>query len=127
MTFERKRPVFWATVAAMVCLLGIASARVSAQAAPTPQITDNVFRNIQVLKGIPVDTFFDVMGMFASSMGEDCTFCHLKASALNRDKLFSPAESSQVEQAYEGPLDQVVVTAVGHWRGEGMALVEAVR
>ncbi len=86
MTFGRKRPLFWATVAAMVCLLGIASARVSAQAAPAPQITDNVFRNIQVLKGIPVDTFFDVMGMFASSMGEDCTFCHLKESALNREK-----------------------------------------
>ena len=86
MTFGGKRPVFWGTVAAMVCLLGLASVRVSAQAAPAPQITDNVFRNIQVLKGIPVDTFFDVMGMFASSMGEDCTFCHLKESALNREK-----------------------------------------
>ena len=84
MMFGRTRPVFWATVAAMVCLLGIASARVSAQAAPAPQITDNVFRNIQVLKGIPVDTFFDVMGMFASSMGEDCTFCHASSAATNR-------------------------------------------
>ena len=87
MKFGRKRPVFWATAAVTVCLLGVISVRVSAQAAPAqPQMTDAVFKNIQVLKGIPVDTFFDVMGMFASSMGEDCTFCHLKESALNRDK-----------------------------------------
>jgi 3-oxoacyl-[acyl-carrier-protein] synthase II len=41
--------------------------------------------------------------------------------------LFPGTSASAVEQAYEGPLDRVVVTAVGHWRGEGMALVEAVR
>ena len=61
----------------------------SAQQALAPQApitTDNLFQNIQVLKGIPVDTFFDVMGMFASSMGEDCTYCHVKASALDRTK-----------------------------------------
>jgi 3-oxoacyl-[acyl-carrier-protein] synthase II len=38
-----------------------------------------------------------------------------------------PSIRPGIEQAYEGPLDQVAVTAVGHWRGEGMALVEAVR
>jgi hypothetical protein len=26
----------------------------------------------------------------------------------------------------EGPLKQAAVTSVGHWRGEGLALVEAV-
>jgi 3-oxoacyl-[acyl-carrier-protein] synthase II len=51
----------------------------------------------------------------------------LATLALGREKLFPPLDSSGIEQAYEGPLDQVAVTAVGHWRGEGMALVEAVR
>ena len=51
----------------------------------------------------------------------------LATLALGREKLFAPADSSGVEQAYQGPLDQVVVTSVGHWRGEGMALVETVR
>jgi 3-oxoacyl-[acyl-carrier-protein] synthase II len=51
----------------------------------------------------------------------------LACLALGREKLFPASDSSGIEQAYEGPLDQVVVTAVGHWRGEGMALVEAVR
>jgi len=51
----------------------------------------------------------------------------LATLALAREKLFPPAATSGVEHRYEGPLDQAVVTAVGHWRGEGMALVEAVR
>ena len=51
----------------------------------------------------------------------------LATLALGREKLFPPTDSSGVERAYEGPLDRIAVTAVGHWRGEGMALVEAVR
>jgi 3-oxoacyl-[acyl-carrier-protein] synthase II len=50
----------------------------------------------------------------------------LATLALGRQKLFPPADSSGVEREYEGPLGHVAVTAVGHWRGEGMALVEAV-
>jgi 3-oxoacyl-[acyl-carrier-protein] synthase II len=51
----------------------------------------------------------------------------LATLALGREKLFPPADSSGVERGYDGPLDRVAVTGVGHWRGEGMALVEAVR
>src|SRR5262249_12422477 len=51
----------------------------------------------------------------------------LATLVLGREKLFPPAATSGVERGYEGPLDQVVVTAVGHWRGEGTALIEAVR
>ena len=50
----------------------------------------------------------------------------LAALALGREKLFPAVDSSGVEREYEGPLERVAVTAVGHWRGEGMALVEAV-
>jgi 3-oxoacyl-[acyl-carrier-protein] synthase II len=50
----------------------------------------------------------------------------LATLALGREKLFPPADSSGVEREYEGPLERVAVTAIGHWRGEGMALVEAV-
>ena len=73
MRFGSKRPVFWATWAAMVCLFGVVSVRT--QAGQAPQTTDTVFKNILVLKGMPVDTFFDAMGMFAASMGDDCTYC----------------------------------------------------
>jgi 3-oxoacyl-[acyl-carrier-protein] synthase II len=51
----------------------------------------------------------------------------LATLALEHEKLFPPTGSSAIEQAMQGALAQVVVTGVGHWRGEGMALVEAVR
>src|SRR5688572_28491414 len=66
-----------------VCLLAAATLR--AQSAPPAQITDTVFKNVQLLKGIPVDTFFDAMGMFANAMGNDCTFCHAPTAALDRN------------------------------------------
>ena len=87
MRFGRRHLIVWATGAAIACLLGVMTARVSARqaaSAQAPLMSENLFRNIEVLKGIPVDTFFDVMGMFASSMGEDCTFCHSKESGITR-------------------------------------------
>jgi 3-oxoacyl-[acyl-carrier-protein] synthase II len=50
----------------------------------------------------------------------------LATLVLARQKLFAPNDPAGVERDHDGPLDRVVVTAVGHWRGEGMALVEAV-
>jgi 3-oxoacyl-[acyl-carrier-protein] synthase II len=51
----------------------------------------------------------------------------LATLVLGHERLFPPADGSGVERAMSGPVDQIVVTGVGHWRGEGMALVEAVR
>jgi 3-oxoacyl-[acyl-carrier-protein] synthase II len=49
----------------------------------------------------------------------------LAAIAVSRGTLFPPTDDSGVERPLDHPITQVVVTAVGHWRGEGMALVEA--
>jgi 3-oxoacyl-[acyl-carrier-protein] synthase II len=51
----------------------------------------------------------------------------LATLALGHERLFPPGDSSGVEREMAGTVDQIVVTAVGHWRGEGMTLVEAVR
>jgi 3-oxoacyl-[acyl-carrier-protein] synthase II len=51
----------------------------------------------------------------------------LATLALGHERLFPPGDSSGVERAMAGSVDQIVVIAVGHWRGEGMALIEAVR
>ena len=50
----------------------------------------------------------------------------LAAMAVNRGKLFPPCGGASFERPMEGALTQAVVTGVGHWRGEGLALVEAV-
>ena len=49
----------------------------------------------------------------------------LAAIAVSRGSLYPPGDDSGVERTMEGPLTQAVVTSVGHWRGEGLALVEA--
>jgi 3-oxoacyl-[acyl-carrier-protein] synthase II len=49
----------------------------------------------------------------------------LAALTLNRGTLFPPGDDSGVERPAQGVFQRVVVTGIGHWRGEGMALVEA--
>ena len=43
---------------------------------------------------------------------------------LGNGSLFPPGDDSGVERTSEERLTQIVVTGVGHWRGEGLALVE---
>jgi 3-oxoacyl-[acyl-carrier-protein] synthase II len=50
----------------------------------------------------------------------------LAALAVSHQALFPPCGATAFERPMAGPLRQAVVTSVGHWRGEGMALVEAV-
>ena len=50
----------------------------------------------------------------------------LAAVALGHGSLFPPCDSTGVERPMSGDLSQIVVTSVGHWRGEGLALVERV-
>jgi 3-oxoacyl-[acyl-carrier-protein] synthase II len=50
----------------------------------------------------------------------------LAAVATQHGKLFAPADGSGVEKDMTGTLRQAIVTGVSHWRGEGLALVEAV-
>ena len=39
-------------------------------------MAEEVFQNVQVLKGIPADEFLDTMGMFSSALLFDCVSCH---------------------------------------------------
>lgn len=50
------------------------------QAPPPPPMADQVFRNVQVLKGIPVDEFMLTMGFYATATGLNCTDCHVEES-----------------------------------------------
>ena len=53
----------------------------SAQApAERPQLAGEVFKNVQILKGIPVKEFMGTMGMFSASLGLTCTDCHVEES-----------------------------------------------
>jgi 3-oxoacyl-[acyl-carrier-protein] synthase II len=50
----------------------------------------------------------------------------IAALAVNYGKLFPPFDTTGVERPMASGLARAVVTGVGHWRGEGLALVEPV-
>src|SRR5215831_11278833 len=47
---------------------------------PKPQMAEELFKNVQVLKGIPVDEFMDTMDMISAALGLNCLDCHTSDS-----------------------------------------------
>src|SRR5262245_9199088 len=65
---------------ATVALLLLNNAPASGQGAATKQPTsEQAFKNITVLKGIPVDEFMDTMGFISAATNYNCIDCHLEA------------------------------------------------
>ncbi len=54
-------------------------AAAAAAATAKPQMSEVVFKNVQVLKGIPVDEFMGTMGVFTTSLSLCCGNCHTGA------------------------------------------------
>jgi photosynthetic reaction center cytochrome c subunit len=74
-----------AGIAATAALWLLSASLVSGQAAQgaRPPMAEEVFKNIQVLKGIPVDEFMGTMGFFSAALGMNCTDCHVDESGGN--------------------------------------------
>jgi 3-oxoacyl-[acyl-carrier-protein] synthase II len=51
----------------------------------------------------------------------------LAALSISRGALFPPNDPTGLEVEMSEPPSQIVVVGAGHWRGEGMALVEAIK
>jgi photosynthetic reaction center cytochrome c subunit len=50
------------------------------------QTTEQVYKNIQVLKGIPADQLIPAMQFITASLGVQCDFCHLENAFEKDDK-----------------------------------------
>ena len=50
---------------------------------PQMQMSEQAFKNIQVLKGIPVDEFMGTMGLFSAALSVCCGDCHTGAGTSN--------------------------------------------
>ena len=89
MKFQSRRAVLCAMGTMILCLLGTTWARSQSAKAGTdqkPQMSEEAFKNIQVLRGIPVNEFMGTMGFFSASLGMNCTDCHVNESAGNWDR-----------------------------------------
>jgi photosynthetic reaction center cytochrome c subunit len=70
----------------ILVLLTAAIAMSQAVQAQRPLMAEEVFKNVQILKGIPVDEFMDTMGMFAAATSLNCTSCHASDNTNTWDK-----------------------------------------
>jgi len=66
-----------AVVGLLACFVGTAIVKAQQPAAAPAPLSDQVFKNVQVMKGIPVDQFMATMGFFSASLGMSCEDCHM--------------------------------------------------
>jgi photosynthetic reaction center cytochrome c subunit len=69
-----------------VFILWLSAGSGLAQAQEKPLMAEDVFKNVQLLKGIPVNQFMETMGFFSAALGYNCTNCHGDAVLGNWDK-----------------------------------------
>ena len=86
MTVGSRRIVYGAIGTAAAWLLSVAYVGGQAPqtgaptAAQSQMAADQVFKNVTVLKGIPVDEFMGTMGVFSAALGFSCEDCHTASS-----------------------------------------------
>jgi Photosynthetic reaction centre cytochrome C subunit len=86
MRFGSRRTVLSATGILVGCLITTGLMTGQAAQEPKPQMAEEVFKNVTVLKGIPVDEFMSTMGMFAAAVSLNCIDCHVPESVQNLAK-----------------------------------------
>ncbi len=72
--------------AAMSASPSVTRAGVKSFAEDSGKRTEEIFKNIQVLKGIPVDQLIPAMEFISSSLGVQCSFCHVENHFEKDDK-----------------------------------------
>ena len=70
----------------VIGLFSVALAGAQTRQEQKPLMSEEAFKNVKVLKGIPVSQFMATMGFFSSSLGENCTHCHVEESGGNWER-----------------------------------------
>jgi hypothetical protein len=63
------------TLASLLCA-ACAGGQAAQPQQEKPPMADDVFKNIQVLRGLTVDQFMGTMGFFSAALGLNCSGCH---------------------------------------------------
>ena len=73
MKFGSRQMISGAISMLVVCLfsVGWANAQAAQAAQPKPQMAEELFKNIPVIKGIPVDEFMDTLNVALEFAGQD--------------------------------------------------------
>jgi photosynthetic reaction center cytochrome c subunit len=66
----------WSVMAFAVVLANATAAKGQVGPRQDAPLAEATFKNVQILRGIPVDEFMDTMGMFSAATGLNCAHCH---------------------------------------------------
>src|SRR5438270_1167118 len=78
---------FLAGVVFAVGMAGLcAQSRKPSTGGRAPKTAEQVYKNIQVLKGVPADQLIPAMQFITASLGVQCDFCHLENAFEKDDK-----------------------------------------
>jgi photosynthetic reaction center cytochrome c subunit len=95
------------TIVACLIAIGFANGQ------EKPAMAEQAFKNVRVLKGIPVDQFMATMGFFSASLGETCTDCHSAESGGNWDKYADDNPRKNTARAMIGMMNAINKTYFG--------------
>lgn len=84
--FGSRRIITGAMVSSITCLMVVASINGQAGQAQTQPMSEQIFKKVDILRGIPVDEFMDTMGMFSAALSLNCIDCHVPESVGTWDK-----------------------------------------
>src|SRR5262249_40662571 len=87
--------------------------RIAQQTAQKPLMAEEVFKNVQILKGIPVNQFMDTMGFFAASLGLNCVYCHVPESLENWDRFADDVPRKRMARTMMLMVDDINKTKFG--------------
>ena len=91
-------------IAQVILIASALLSTLAAQPVPPAQtekqpMAEQVFTNVQVLKGIPVSEFMSTMGFFAASVGLNCVFCHVPESLQDWKKFAEDVPSKRMARS----------------------------
>ena len=78
----------------MIGALGARVAFAQNAAAQQPVMADDVFKNVQVLKGLTVSQFMETMGFISASLGYNCSDCHQSENDWAAYAIDSPTKNT---------------------------------
>jgi hypothetical protein len=91
MEFWSRRLILAIAGMTVAWLVGVGSAGGQTASQEKPLTSERAFKNVQALRGIPVDDFMGTMGLMSAALGFDCSECHTGAG------------TDKVDWAYDTP------------------------
>lgn len=83
-----------------------------AQNEPAP-LAEQVFKNVQVLKGIPADEFMSTMGIFSAALGMSCEDCHASGGRSWEDYALDTSPRKRMTRTMVGMMASINRTYFG--------------